>query len=222
MSLSERFDLIVFDFDGTLCDSADVKTKAFRLLYLDEEGPEFADRVREYHLEHAGISRYDKIRYVEETMLGRPPSDVRIEEVADRFGAIVEEQVIASPLFFGVVDFLEHQRGSAVLAIASATPTAELRRIVAAKGIAGYFAAVEGSPRSKGEILVSYVDRFDMDPDRIVMIGDQPSDLQAAEDAGSAFIGVGSSTEWEAEPGFPIVATLAEIDDVDVETSYKG
>ncbi len=35
-------ELIVFDFDGTLCDSAGVKTDAFYDLYLEDHGPAFA------------------------------------------------------------------------------------------------------------------------------------------------------------------------------------
>ena len=76
MSLLDRFDLVVFDFDGTLCDSVQVKTEAFQLLYLDERGLEFADRVRTYHLANAGLPRYDKIRYVETAMIGSEPSNV--------------------------------------------------------------------------------------------------------------------------------------------------
>ena len=216
MSLADRFDLFVFDFDVTLCDSADVKTTAFWLLYRNEESPEFCDRVRDYHLEHVGTSRYDKIRHVEGHLLGREASDARVEEVADRFGAIVEEQVIASPLFPGVTEFLEAQPDEVVLAIASATPTDELRRIVAAKGITGHFDAVEGSPRTKGEILVEYTDHFGIDPSRTVMVGDQPSDLLAAEQAGTAFIGVGIPADWGSDPGFPVVPSFVEIDAVDV------
>ncbi len=204
MSLLDRFDLIVFDFDGTLCDSVQVKTEAFQLLYLDERGLEFADRVRAYHLANAGVPRYDKIRYVETVMIGSEPSNERVERMAARFGKIVEEQVIAAPLFDGVVDFLETL--DLPVALASATPTEELRRIIDAKGIDRLFVAIEGSPRSKGEILAEYATRVASDAARVLMVGDQPSDLAAATQAGTDFIGIvdpGDTNDW-VRP-FPMV-----------------
>ncbi len=201
MSLLERFDLIVFDFDGTLCDSLQVKTEAFHLLYLDEQGPKFADRVRAYHLANAGVPRYDKIRYVETEMIGSEPSDERVEEMAARFGKIVEEQVIAAPLFDGVLDFLEAV--DLPVAVASATPTEELRRIIDAKCIDRFFVAVEGSPRSKGDIVT----RLASDPARVLMVGDQPSDLAAATQAGTEFIAIvapGEPRDWTTP--FPVVS----------------
>ena len=204
MSLLDRFDLVVFDFDGTLCDSVGVKTEAFHLLYLDEGGPEFAGRVRDYHLANAGLPRYDKIRYFETEMIGSEPSDERVEEMAVRFGKIVEEQVIAAPLFDGVLDFLEAM--DLPVAVASATPTDELRRIIDAKCIERFFVAVEGSPRSKGDIVTEYVTRLSSDPKRVLMVGDQPSDLAAATQAGTDFIAIvapGDTHDW-ARP-FPVV-----------------
>jgi phosphoglycolate phosphatase-like HAD superfamily hydrolase len=205
VSLLERFDLIVFDFDGTLCDSVQVKTEAFHLLYLDERGPEFADRVRAYHVANAGLPRYDKIRYVETAMIGSQPSDERVEQMAARFGKIVEEQVIAAPLFDGVVDFLETL--DLPVAVASATPTEELRRIIDAKGIDRLFVAIEGSPRSKGDIVTEYVTRLASNPARVLMVGDQPSDLAAATQAETDFIAIvdpGEAHDW-ARP-FPVVS----------------
>lgn len=205
MSLLDRFDLIVFDFDGTLCDSLQVKTEAFHLLYLDEQGPEFADRVRAYHLANAGVPRYDKIRYIETEMIGSEPSEERVGEMAARFGKIVEEQVIAAPLFDGVLDFLETL--DLPVALASATPTEELRRIIDAKGIDRFFVAIDGSPRSKGDIVTEYVTRLASDPVRVLMVGDQPPDLAAATQAGTDFIAIvdpGEPHAW-ATP-FPVVS----------------
>ena len=208
MSLLDRFDLVVFDFDGTLCDSVQVKTEAFQLLYLDERGLEFADRVRAYHLANAGLPRYDKIRYVETAMIGSEPSNERVEQMAARFGKIVEEQVIAAPLFDGVLEFL--QQAPMPLVVASATPTEELRGIINAKVIDKYFAGAEGSPPNKGEIVGGYVDRFNVSPSRVLMVGDQPSDLSGAQAADTDFIAIvppGQAHDW-ARP-FPVVPDFA-------------
>ena len=67
------------------------------------------------------------------------------------FSYPAEDRVIAAPLFEGVEEFLD--RNAVPMALASATPTGELRRIVAAKDIEGAFLGIEGSPTGKGEIV---------------------------------------------------------------------
>jgi phosphoglycolate phosphatase-like HAD superfamily hydrolase len=186
--LGEFVDLLVFDFDGTICESADVKTDAFYQLYLDEQGEDFAAAVRDYHLEFAGVSRYDKIRHYEEEMLGRPCTEERMQEVADRFGDIVRDKVIASPLVPGVADFFSTYHGSVPMVVASATPTGELRHIIDARGIAHWFDEVQGSPALKGELIARYLDERRVSPQRTVMVGDQRSDIEAARYAGVHFV----------------------------------
>ena len=181
---NDVIELVVFDFDGTLCDSADVKTTAFYDLYRDEFGPAFAADVREYHLANAGISRYDKIRHIERTFIGREPSDARVEEVASKFSRLVEQAVIDAPLFDGVHEFLATPPANILVTVASATPTDELRRITDGKALSDLFHAIEGSPRSKAEIISGYISTFDVAPGRTVMVGDQPSDLAGAQGAG--------------------------------------
>jgi beta-phosphoglucomutase-like phosphatase (HAD superfamily) len=53
---------IIFDFDGVLVESVDVKGDAFVALYKYET-PEIREKVKRYHSEHGGISRFEKIRY---------------------------------------------------------------------------------------------------------------------------------------------------------------
>jgi phosphoglycolate phosphatase-like HAD superfamily hydrolase len=187
-NLAEAVDLIVFDFDGTICKSADVKTEAFYRLYLEEQGEEFAAAVRDYHLRYAGVSRFDKIRYYEEEMLGRPCTEERLREVADRFGSIVRDRVIAAPLVPGVAEFFAAHAGDVPMLVASATPTAELCQIIAERGITHWFDEVRGSPARKGEIIARFLEERNVTPERVVMVGDQFSDREAADFAGVRFV----------------------------------
>lgn len=200
--------LVVFDFDGTLCDSADIKTSAFRALYLDEQGEDFANAVQAYHLAHAGLPRYDKIRFIESTMLGRNPTEARVTEVADRFSLLVEDAVVDAPLFAGVVSFLEAFHTNVLITIASATPTSELRSIVGRKQLGKYFAAIDGSPRSKADNLRAQAARFSVKATEVVMVGDQPSDAAAARSAGTQGIMIAQPAPWTAP--FARVDTFAD------------
>jgi beta-phosphoglucomutase-like phosphatase (HAD superfamily) len=46
---------IVFDFDGVILESADIKTNAFRALFASY--PEHVDQIVDFHLRNAGVSR---------------------------------------------------------------------------------------------------------------------------------------------------------------------
>ena len=51
---------IFWDFDGVIADSVNVKTDAFYEMYLPY-GKHIADKVRQYHLNNGGVSRYFSI-----------------------------------------------------------------------------------------------------------------------------------------------------------------
>ncbi|MGI9585672.1 MAG: HAD family hydrolase [Acidimicrobiia bacterium] len=190
------FELVVFDFDGTLCDSADIKTQAFSELYLDERGLEFSTTVLDYHMANAGVSRYTKIRHIETEFIGAEPTREQVDAVAARFSRMVEDAVVAAPLFDGVTQFLGAARWRARIAVASATPEDELLRIVDRKGIGGFFDAVNGSPRTKADIIGKLSERFAVGPDRIVMVGDQPSDQDAAKEARVTSLIIAPPAPW--------------------------
>ena len=101
-----KYKAIIFDFDGVICDSVDVKTKAFASLYASH-GPEIEQMVVNYHLAHGGISRFKKIQYFEETFLNKRISEKEIEEKANLFANLVKEKVINSNYLPGVFDFIK-------------------------------------------------------------------------------------------------------------------
>lgn len=193
-----RFELLVFDFDGTLCDSADAKTDAFYELYLEDHGHDVAAAVRDYHLANAGQSRFQKIRHVEREILGNHMDEQRVKRIAGAFSLLVEDAVVDAPLFEGVEEFLAADSGGTPYAIASATPTDELRRITDRKGMSGFFDAIQGSPQPKAAILSDYVSLFGADPLKVVMIGDQPTDTDAARAAGTEALLITPLATWTA------------------------
>ena len=53
---------IIFDFDGVVLESLNVKTNAFKKLY-EPYGSDISKKVVEHHLENGGVSRFDKIKF---------------------------------------------------------------------------------------------------------------------------------------------------------------
>lgn len=199
---------VFFDFDGVLVDSVDVKTSAFMALY-EAEGPAVVDRVRAYHLAHGGISRFAKLAHYETVLLGRPADPVRLAALGDRFAQLVVAEVIAAPAIPGAVACLDRLVGRLPLFVVSGTPDEELRHIVAARGWAGYFKAVAGSPRQKADWLTTLCAEAAIPPDQGLMVGDAMTDFAAARAIGMPFVGVvatGSASPFP--PGTAIIGDL--------------
>ena len=182
-------DLVAFDFDGVLCDSVDVKTQAFRALYADA-GPGVQDALTAYHLAHGGVSRDHKIRYAEQTLLGRAGDAETVRARSAWFAELVVDRVIAAPMLPGAMACLQRLAGTRPVAVVSGTPEDELHRIVEAKGLAHLFDTVRGAPTDKATHLARLLAQYGARPGRTVMVGDALTDLAAADCCGTRFLGI--------------------------------
>jgi HAD superfamily hydrolase (TIGR01549 family) len=179
---------IVFDFDGILAESVDVKGQAFYELYEDA-GQDIQNKVLNFHNANGGVSRYDKIRYYEQTLCGRTLSEESVQQRAARFSQIVEQRVIDSDWVEGAKDFLDTHSKSIPFYIASATPENELKRITDRRSMSHYFRGIFGTPKKKSDNLQSVIEDNGHMADRVLMIGDAITDFEAARANGTQFVG---------------------------------
>jgi phosphoglycolate phosphatase-like HAD superfamily hydrolase len=198
----------VFDFDGVVLESADIKTNAFRRLF---DGNEEAVA---HHLAYVGVSRYEKFRYITTAILKRPYTDAEERRLGERFSALVLDEVLRCPFVPGARELLERLAGELPLFVASGTPEDELREIVSARGLQGLFAEVYGTPPSKGEILRRILTERELGAEEVVMVGDAATDLAGAREAGVRFIGRVSADAPNPflDADVSVVCDLAELD----------
>ena len=207
-----RFDgirAVVFDFDGVVVDSVDVKTEAFVALYAPY-GEKVMDAVRAYHLAHGGMPRADKLRHWQRTLVDGPDDAATITGLGARFGAMVKEKVIAAPQIAGAEAALAALSARLPLHVASATPEVELHEIVAARGLTGYFRSVHGIPTTKVDALRMRLAEG-LAPDEVLMIGDATADHAAAAAVGTRFLGVVAAGPGPFPAGTPRVADLTDL-----------
>ncbi len=173
-------DAIIFDFDGVLVESVNVKTEAFGALYA-KYGKAVVRQVEDYHLAHGGISRFQKFRYFQTEILGKPPlGDREVDELADAFSALVVDRVVAAPMVNGAEAFLNCARETLRLFVVSGTPTAELYEVIRRREMQKFFTGVWGSPDSKADNISALLQQHDLRADRCVMIGDALADYDGA------------------------------------------
>tara|TARA_B100001057_G_scaffold296302_1_gene296457 strand:- start:16067 stop:16690 length:624 start_codon:yes stop_codon:yes gene_type:complete len=180
--------IIIFDFDGVICDSVNIKTNAFVELY-QSYGKGIQQAVKKYHLDHGGISRHEKFRYYQESLLGKSANQKQIDALANQFSLIVKKKVVASKYLPGVIDFIRENKEKKQF-ICTGTPQNEIRDIIEKKGIKLLFEGVYGSPRTKKEIIKIILDKYSASPKDCVFFGDAMTDYNAAKAWSIPFIGI--------------------------------
>ena len=185
--MAKRFDLLVFDWDGTLMDSAAhiacALQSAFRDLDLPVPTTEAARHV-------IGLGLEDAMMYL------NPGLDrARYAEVADRYRVhfLTGDHVVE--LFPAVASGIAalNQQGY-LLAVATGKSRRGLDRSLSETGLVPYFHATrcadEGFPKPHPEMLQVIMEMVGVAPDRTLMIGDTTHDLQLAQNAGVSALAV--------------------------------
>ncbi|MEK6708284.1 MAG: HAD family hydrolase [Pseudomonadota bacterium] len=207
--MAANWQAIIFDFDGVVVESGDIKTQAFADLYRPH-GEAVAAAVVQYHRLHGGMSRYQKFHYFQQQLLGKPPLTPDEEQELDRqFSARVVEAVIASQAVPGADEFIRQETERIPLFVASGTPETELNTIVTRRGLAPYFTGVRGSPTSKQVLIADILSIHALTPERVLMIGDALIDYQSAQLNGVAFLG--RVRAGDDNPFPPQVETVADL-----------
>jgi phosphoglycolate phosphatase-like HAD superfamily hydrolase len=170
--------VIVWDFDGTIKESIDVKTQAFVQLF-DAYGSLIAERVQLHHEANGGMSRFDKLPlYL--GWAGEEPTKDRVNEFGDRFSQLAMQGVIHAPWVPGVESYLRDNPHNQLFVLVTATPQGEMEEILSALNLSSHFAAVYGAPTDKKEAIAATLAAFDLSPQDCLMIGDARADWAAA------------------------------------------
>ena len=194
-------DAIIFDFDGVLVESVDIKTQAFAALYADH-GEKIVAQVEDYHLRHGGQSRFEKFRYFQAEIVGGPPlEDSDVADLASRFSRLVIDRVVLAPMVRGAQEFLDQCRSRMPLFIVSGTPTSELAEILERRELRQYFRDFKGSPGTKAEHVRELLREYEIDAGRCVVFGDAMADYGGAVANDVKFLGRVAENDENRFPG---------------------
>lgn len=201
---------IVFDCDGVILDSVPVKTRAFKRL-AEPYGAEAADRFEMYHSLHGGVSRYLKFEWFFKEILNREITSEEKAEWSRKFEKYALDEVRKCQLIPGALETLQTWRDKLPLYVCTGAPQAEVSMILAERGLSHYFKAIYGSPPIKSRLLTTIIKKDAcLVPEEVVMVGDARTDLEAAEENGSLFYGVGPELKGGNFPWSPDLLPLNE------------
>ncbi|MFN8033195.1 MAG: HAD-IA family hydrolase [Mycobacterium sp.] len=182
-----RPQLVIFDLDGTLTDSADGIVASFRhaLGVLGAQVPagDLAARIvgPPMHLTLQGMGLGEKAD----------------EAIAAYRADYTTRGWSMNALFEGIPQLLADLRAAGVrLAVATSKAEPTALRILEHFGLTGHFeviagASVDGSRSNKADVLAHALDQLDPLPDRVVMVGDRAHDVEGAAEHGIDTVVVG-------------------------------
>jgi len=178
---------IIFDFDGVIAESVQVKTDAFVSIY-EQYGDTIVTKVIEHHEANGGMSRFEKIKLYHESFINKTITDEQIIDLGSQFSELVVDKVIAAPYVSGVLEYIEKCYKKYKLFISTGTPTNEMHQILIGRGIAKYFIEVHGSPEKKSAHISKIISKYNYYPDELIFYGDANTDIDAAERANIPFV----------------------------------
>jgi phosphoglycolate phosphatase len=206
--MSRRFELLIFDWDGTLMDSTAVIAASLQAACEDIGLPvPSEDRAR--HI--IGLGLQDAMRYV---LPGVPPAIY--PQVVERYRVHFLAREESAPLFAGAEAALKALEAAGhLLAVATGKSRRGLDRVLERTGLGTLFHATrcgeEAANKPAPAMLLDLQAELGVAKERTLMIGDTTHDLQMAQNAGVA----GLAVAFGAHPREQLLAfgPLACLDD---------
>jgi phosphoglycolate phosphatase len=182
-----RFDLIAFDWDGTLFDSTAIIARCIQAAVLDVGGQKPSDEAASYVI---GMGLMQALAHAAPDV-----PEERYPLLSDRYRHhyfAIQHEI---SLFEGVLPMLAALKARGhLLAVATGKSRRGLDEALATATLAGTFDASRTAAQTAGKpdplMLRELMAEFDVPPERTLMIGDTTHDLQMALNAGCASVGV--------------------------------
>jgi len=204
---------IIFDFDGVIVESMDIKAKAFAYLFRDY--PEHVEDIVSFHMKHGGMPRFEKFEKIYSEILKIHLSEDRKKNLADEFSQFVFQEVVKCPYVEGAIEFLRANKGKYLFFIVSGTPEDELKSIVNERKLDQYFTEILGSPIKKNVHNSNLMNKYKLKPEEVMFVGDSIDDWEGVKDIGIKFIGrVIDGNPFTAPKVYGIIKNLYQLQEL--------
>jgi phosphoglycolate phosphatase len=187
MHNTRNFDLIAFDWDGTLFDSTQIIVRCIQAAVLDVGGAKPTDEAAAYVI---GMSLMQALAHAAPDV----PRD-KYTELTARYQHHYAVHVNDLSLFDGVLALLDALKARGhLLAVATGKSRRGLDEALHSVELKGVFDASRTADETAGKphplMLHELMAEFGLPPERVLMIGDTTHDLQMALNADCPSVGV--------------------------------
>ena len=214
MTRPRRFDLIAFDWDGTLFDSTALITRSIQAACADLGVPVPSDKDASYVI---GMGLIEALQHAAP---GLPRE--RYGELGTRYRHHYFASQHEIVLFDGTLDMLKALKArNHWLSVATGKSRRGLDEALDSVELRGMFDATrtadETASKPNPQMLLELMREFGVEPERTLMIGDTTHDLQLAVNAGAACVGVSYGAHahdtFESFAPLHIAHSVADLDD---------
>ena len=198
MSRPRQFDLICFDWDGTLFDSTAIIVRSIQQAVLDVGGAKPTDEAASYVI---GMALMPALAHAAPDV---PKEKYPLLGERYRHHYLATQHDIS--LFDGVLPMLADLKGRHHwLTVATGKSRRGLDDVLASRQLHGIFDGSRTADETAGKpdprMLHELMREFGAEPERTLMIGDTTHDLQMAVNAGCASVGVSYGAHEPSEFG---------------------
>ena len=184
---NRRFDLIAFDWDGTLFDSTAIIARCIQAAVVDVGGVRPTDQAASYVI---GMGLLQALAHAAPDV---PPE--RHAALGERYRHHYMRHQDDISLFEGVLPMLAELKSRGhLLAVATGKSRRGLNEALKAVELQGLFIASRTADETAGKphplMLRELMAELGVSPERTLMVGDTTHDLQMALNAGCASVGV--------------------------------
>jgi phosphoglycolate phosphatase len=184
---TRAFDLIAFDWDGTLFDSTGIITRCIQAAVVDVGGRKPSDQDAAYVI---GLGLMQALAHAAPDV---PPS--KYPELGARYNHHYKAHQNDISLFDGVLPLLADLKArNFMLAVATGKSRRGLNDVLRTSELQGLFHASRTADETAGKphplMLQELMHEFGVPAHRVLMVGDTTHDLQMAINAGCPSVGV--------------------------------
>jgi phosphoglycolate phosphatase-like HAD superfamily hydrolase len=184
---------ILWDFDGVILDSMKVRDWGFREIFKSFDN-EKVEALLKYHTLNGGLSRYVKIRYFYEEILGKEITENEVLEYANAFSVLMKKELVnPNNLIQESLQFIKENYKNYSFHIVSGSDGEELRYLCEKMEISSYFISIKGSPTPKNQLVQDLLKQHNYEISECVLIGDSINDYEASKVNNISFMSYNNS-----------------------------
>ena len=186
-----QYEQVIFDCDGVILDSNDIKSNAFARSLVDED-KELVKQFITYHKKNGGVSRFKKFEYFFKKIKNQKKYTNSLNNALNRYAKLSYEGLLDSSEVKGVRSVLMLLQNLNIESfVVSGGEQNEVRAVLKSKCLDQYFKNIYGSPITKEEHLLT------IRPTKSLYFGDAKSDYIAAKKFDMDFIYISGVSDWE-------------------------
>ena len=177
MKRISQYKYLIFDCDGVILNSNNIKTEAFGevVAYF---GDKASKSLINFHLERGGISRYEKFKYFVEVIalkLNLNLKHISLDDLINRYSSIVKKKLEKCEINTDIINYKKISK--AKWFIVSGSDQKELREIFSKRKICEIFdGGIYGSPLNKEDIFYNLLQKNKINKSESLYIGDSEYD----------------------------------------------